>query len=164
MHLREVVERNLTSHAPARGPPAEQVAFAAVPVLTHREDRVLARPLRAEQSGKHRRIPRAGPAAALVQSDVPRPAARQQPLFPAPQTHAPIIHARRTAAPLAASLYLGVDLPLRITHWHFMALYLLFMNLSISLPASVVAWTEPDPEPDELLWIPADRPKRLLSV
>jgi hypothetical protein len=65
---------------------------------------------------------------------------------------------------LAASLYLGVDLPLRITHWHFMALYLLFMNLSISLPASVVAWTEPDPEPDELLWIPADRPKRLLSV
>jgi hypothetical protein len=53
-----------------------------------------------------------------------------------------------TAAPLAASLYFGVDLPLRITHWHFMALYLLFMNLSISLPASVVAWTEPDPEPE----------------
>lgn len=53
-----------------------------------------------------------------------------------------------TAAPLAASLYFGVDLPLRITHWHFAALYLLFMNLSISLPASVVAWTEPDPEPE----------------
>jgi hypothetical protein len=53
-----------------------------------------------------------------------------------------------TAAPLAASLYFGVDLPLRITHWHFIALYLLFMNLSISLPASVVAWTEPDPEPE----------------
>jgi uncharacterized membrane protein len=55
-----------------------------------------------------------------------------------------------TAAPLAASLYFGVDLPLRITHWHFMALYLLFMNLGISLPASVVAWTEPDPEPEGL--------------
>jgi len=44
-----------------------------------------------------------------------------------------------TAAPLAASLFFGVDLPLRITHWHFIALYLLFMNLSFSLPASVVA-------------------------
>jgi hypothetical protein len=53
-----------------------------------------------------------------------------------------------TAAPLAASLYFGVDLPLRITRWHSAALYLLFMNLSISLPASVIAWTEPDPEPE----------------
>lgn len=52
--------------------------------------------------------------------------------------------------PLAASLYLGVDLPLRITHWHLVALYLLFMNLSASLPASVVAWNEPDPEPEDL--------------
>ncbi len=53
-----------------------------------------------------------------------------------------------TTAPLAASPYFGVDLPLRITHWHFTALYLLFMDLSITLPASVVAWTEPDPEPE----------------
>ncbi len=55
-----------------------------------------------------------------------------------------------TAAPIAASVYFGVDLPLRITQWHFTALFFLFMNLSISLPATVVAWTEPDPEPDDL--------------
>ena len=52
------------------------------------------------------------------------------------------------AAPLGASLYFGLDLPLHVTHWHLLALYFFFMNLSISLPASVVAWTEPDPEPE----------------
>jgi MFS family permease len=55
-----------------------------------------------------------------------------------------------TAVPLGASLYFGLDLPLQLTHWHFMALFFLFMNLSLSLPASVVAWTEPDPEPEDL--------------
>ena len=51
-------------------------------------------------------------------------------------------------APMAANLYFGVDLPSRITPEHFMALFLFFGDLSISLPASVVAWTEPDPEPE----------------
>ena len=55
-----------------------------------------------------------------------------------------------TAAPMAASLYFGVDLPLQLTHWHLTALFFLFMNLSMSLPASVVAWNEPDPEPEDL--------------
>jgi len=55
-----------------------------------------------------------------------------------------------TAAPMAASLYFGVDLPLRLTQWHLTALFFLFMNLSMSLPASVVAWTEPDPEPEDM--------------
>lgn len=55
-----------------------------------------------------------------------------------------------TVAPLGASLYFRVDLPLQITGRHFGALFFLFTNLSISLPASVVAWTEPDPEPEEL--------------
>lgn len=55
-----------------------------------------------------------------------------------------------TVAPLGASLYFGVDLPLPMTGRHFAALFLLFMNLSLSLPASVVAWTEPDPEPEDL--------------
>lgn len=54
-----------------------------------------------------------------------------------------------TVAPLGASLYLGIDLPLRLTQWHFTALFLFFMNLSISLPASVVAWTGPDPAPED---------------
>jgi MFS family permease len=52
-------------------------------------------------------------------------------------------------APMAASLYFGLDLPLRVTQWHFLAQFFLFANLSISLPASVVAWTEPDPRPEE---------------
>lgn len=55
-----------------------------------------------------------------------------------------------TVAPLGASLYFGVDLPPRLTQWHFGALFLLFTNLSISLPASVVAWNEPDPAPEDL--------------
>ena len=55
-----------------------------------------------------------------------------------------------TVAPLGASLYFGVGLPLQITGQHFGALFLLFMNLSVSLPASIVAWTEPDPDPEEL--------------
>jgi hypothetical protein len=55
-----------------------------------------------------------------------------------------------TVAPMGASLYFGVDLPLRLTQWHLTALFFLFMNLSISLPASVVAWTEPDPKPEDL--------------
>ena len=55
-----------------------------------------------------------------------------------------------TVAPMAASLYFGVELPLQLTQWHLTALFFLFMNLSISLPASVVAWTEPDPEPEDL--------------
>ncbi len=54
------------------------------------------------------------------------------------------------AAPMVAFVYFGVDLPLRLTQWHFMALFFLFANLSVSLPASVVAWTEPDPEPEDL--------------
>lgn len=54
------------------------------------------------------------------------------------------------AAPMGASLYLGLDLPLRVTPWHLVALFFLFANLSMSLPASVVAWTEPDPEPEDL--------------
>lgn len=54
-----------------------------------------------------------------------------------------------TVAPMAAFLYFGVDPPLRITQWQFAALFLLFVNLSISLPASVVAWNEPDPEPED---------------
>ncbi len=54
------------------------------------------------------------------------------------------------AAPMGASLYLGVDLPLRVTHWHLIALFFLFANLSMSLPASVVAWTEPDPKPEDV--------------
>lgn len=53
-------------------------------------------------------------------------------------------------ASMAASLYFGVDLPLRITHWHFSALFFFFANLSTSLPASVVAWTQPDPAPEDL--------------
>ena len=53
-----------------------------------------------------------------------------------------------TAAPMAASFYLGVDLPLQLAYWHFAGLFFFFMNLGISLPASVVAWTEPDPEPE----------------
>ncbi len=53
-----------------------------------------------------------------------------------------------TAAPMAASLYFGVDLPLQMTAWHFVGLFLFFMNLGVSLPASVIAWTEPDPEPE----------------
>ena len=54
------------------------------------------------------------------------------------------------AAPMGASLYFGVDLPLQLTLWHLSALFFLFANLGISLPASVVAWTEPDPEPEDL--------------
>jgi uncharacterized membrane protein len=54
------------------------------------------------------------------------------------------------AAPMGASLYFGVDLPLQLTQWHLAALFFLFTNLSISLPASVVAWTEPDPDSEEL--------------
>lgn len=53
-----------------------------------------------------------------------------------------------TGAPMIA-LFLGVDFPLRVTPWHILAAYFLFMNLSISLPASVVAWTEPDPAPED---------------
>jgi len=53
-------------------------------------------------------------------------------------------------APMGASLYFGVNLPLQLTHWHLTALFFLFANLSISLPASVVAWTEPDPKPEDL--------------
>ena len=55
-----------------------------------------------------------------------------------------------TAAPMAASLYFGVDLPLRITQWHLTVLFFLFANLNVSLPASVVAWTGPDPAPEDL--------------
>lgn len=55
-----------------------------------------------------------------------------------------------TAAPLFASLYFGVNLPLHVTRWHFLAVFSLFMNLSISLPASVIAWTQPDPAPEDL--------------
>ena len=51
-------------------------------------------------------------------------------------------------APLAGGLYFGVELPLTLTHWHFQGLFLFFANLNLSLPASVVAWTEPDPEPE----------------
>lgn len=49
-------------------------------------------------------------------------------------------------APLMFGLYVGVDLPLTLTHWHFQGLFFFFFNLTLSLPASVVAWTEPDPE------------------
>ncbi len=38
---------------------------------------------------------------------------------------------------------------MQLTQWHLTALFFLFANLSISLPASVVAWTEPDPELEE---------------
>lgn len=54
------------------------------------------------------------------------------------------------AAPIGASLYFGIDLPLQLTQWHLTALFFLFANLNASLPASVVAWTEPDPEPEHL--------------
>src|SRR3712207_1738065 len=36
------------------------------------------------------------------------------------------------AAPIAAFVYFGMDLPLPLTEWHFIALFFLFMNLSIS--------------------------------
>ncbi len=55
-----------------------------------------------------------------------------------------------TASPMIAFVYFGLDVPLHITPWHILAVYFLFMNLSISLPSSVVAWTEPDPEPEDL--------------
>jgi hypothetical protein len=61
-----------------------------------------------------------------------------------------IVVSTLTVAPMGASLYFGVDLPLRLTQWHLTALFFLFANLTISLPASVVAWTEPDPEPEDL--------------
>ena len=93
MHLGEVAERDLTSHAPARGPPATQGPFAAYQVLV------------------------------TVLMTV-------------------------TSAPMIAFVYFGLTLPLHVTQWHFLALFFLFINLSISLPASVVAWTEPDPEPE----------------
>lgn len=54
-----------------------------------------------------------------------------------------------TVAPLAADLYAGVSLPLSLTSWHFQGLFFFYANLTISLPASVVAWTEPDPSPDD---------------
>jgi hypothetical protein len=50
-----------------------------------------------------------------------------------------------TTAPLVAFAYFGVDSPLELNHWHFLALFFFFMNLGISLPTSVIAWTEPDP-------------------
>lgn len=53
-----------------------------------------------------------------------------------------------TVLPLAAELYAGIDIPWSVTHWHFQGLFFLFMNLVLSLPASVVAWTEPDPQRD----------------
>ncbi len=37
------------------------------------------------------------------------------------------------------------------TSWHLPGSFLFFMNLTTSLPASVVAWTEPDPELDKEL-------------
>lgn len=51
---------------------------------------------------------------------------------------------------MIAFVYFGVELPLQLTQWHFMALFFLFMNLSLSLPSSVVAWIEPDPDPEDL--------------
>lgn len=56
-----------------------------------------------------------------------------------------------TVFPLAAAPYAGVSLPISMTQWHFHGLFFFFANLIVSLPASVVAWTEPDPEPDEEL-------------
>lgn len=57
---------------------------------------------------------------------------------------------------MAAYVYAGFSLPLSLTHWHLLGLFFLFMNLTVSLPASVVAWTEPDPETDEELSSAAD--------
>ena len=57
---------------------------------------------------------------------------------------------------MAAYVYAGFSLPLSLTHWHLLGLLFLFMNLTVSLPASVVAWTEPDPETDEELSSAAD--------
>lgn len=53
------------------------------------------------------------------------------------------------ALPIAAALYAGMSLPISLTHWHLQGLFFFFMNLIISLPASVVAWMEPDPSLDD---------------
>lgn len=66
-----------------------------------------------------------------------------------------------TALPMAAFVYAGFSLPLSLTQWHLLGLFFFFANLIVSLPASVVAWTEPDPEPDEE---PADRTRRPVST
>ena len=51
--------------------------------------------------------------------------------------------------PMAAATYGGASFPMSFTHSNFMGALLFSAHLTISLPASVVAWTEPDPDPDE---------------
>jgi MFS family permease len=51
--------------------------------------------------------------------------------------------------PMAAALYGGASFPMSFTTWHFQALFLFSTYLIVSLPASALAWMEPDPRPDE---------------
>lgn len=74
-------EWDLSSHAPARGPPATQGPFfAAGPATVHREVRIFARLLLVEEARKDRCVASGGHAPGVVESDVARPALRQQPL------------------------------------------------------------------------------------
>lgn len=67
-------------------------------------------------------------------------------------------------AVLYGALTLGSELPAPRTVSDFGILGILVAFLLGSLPASAAAWTEPDPEPEEWLPRPTDRPERLFPV
>ncbi len=50
--------------------------------------------------------------------------------------------------PMAAATFGGASFPMSFTHSHFLGAALFSIHLTVSLPASVVAWMEPDPRPD----------------